>query len=390
MNENNDIQTPDILKDQYTFIRLLGEGTSGKTWLAKRNCDNLKVAIKVMKFALAENFKSYELFCREAQVMKSLNIPGVPKVFECQAGDAASLSFIIQEYIEFPSLQTIMKQRGKLDENQTIRILEKLGEIIYQLQANYVPPVIHRDIKPSNVLCDLSTDDPKVSLIDFGAVANPQKRSEKSTVAGTFGYMAPEQMLNDVVIQSDYYAIGALAAHLLTGIEPYEMDSQNNAFELDYMGAIQTHAPKTSKAMKMLIGHLLDPVASNRPINATDLLNEIQRVKHNELPLQADNNNRSSMSVPRRVWIWIKNHLPRISKWVNIPEEKWTAWPTAEGIIYVKTKINNVCKAEYTFDANDRTWCGMAELVSEDIKPPHPCTVRYNPDDPRFNIIEKV
>jgi serine/threonine protein kinase len=61
---------------------MLGEGTSGKTYLAKRNSDDLQVAVKVMKFALAENYKSYELFCREAEVMKSLNIPGVPRVFE--------------------------------------------------------------------------------------------------------------------------------------------------------------------------------------------------------------------------------------------------------------------------------------------------------------------
>ena len=390
MSENNDIQTPDILKDQYSFIRLLGEGTSGKTFLAKRNCDNQMVAIKVMKFALAENFKSYELFCREAQVMKSLNIPGVPKVFECQAGDAASLSYIIQEYIEYPSLQTIIRERGKLNESQTIIILEKLAEIIYQLQTNYAPPVIHRDIKPSNVLCDLSGNEPKVTLIDFGAVANPQKRSEKSTVAGTFGYMAPEQMLNDVVIQSDYYAIGALAAHLLTGIEPFEMDSQNNAFELDYVHAIEANAPGTSEAMITLIGHLLDPIASNRPINATALLDEIRRVKCGDMPMPDAHGNRSSKSVLRRFFVWLKKWLPRPSKWVSIANSKWTAWPTANGVIQVKTKNNNIYKAEYTFDVNDRTWCGTAELIPENIVPPHPCVVRYNPDDPRFNILEKV
>lgn len=389
---DSNIQTPDILKSDYTFIRMLGEGTSGKTYLAKRNSDGLQVAVKVMKFALAENYKSYELFCREAEVMKSLNIPGVPRVFECQAGDTSSLSYIVQEYIEYPSLQTIIKERGKLDERQTLQILEKLAEIICQLQTNYVPPVIHRDIKPSNVLCDLDGEDIKVSLIDFGAVANPQKRSEKSTVAGTFGYMAPEQMLNDVVIQSDYYAMGALAAHLLTGMEPYEMESQGSAFEIDYTGAIQAHAPETSQAMIMLIGHLLEPAACNRPINAIALLDEIRLVKSGELP-QASLEKRGSLfiAVLKKIGSWLKKLQPR-PKMVKISKTYWSEWPKVHGVVRSVFRHNDKQYVEYTFDANDRTWCGGSCIGTKRadaafLNPPCSCLIRYNPDNPRFNSL---
>ncbi|MBQ9816729.1 MAG: serine/threonine protein kinase [Proteobacteria bacterium] len=389
---NDEIQTPERLKDDYTFIRLLGEGTSGKTWLAKRNSDEQLVAVKVMKFSLAENFKSYELFCREAQVMKSINIPGVPKFFECQAGDASSLSYIIQEYIEYPSLQAIISERGKLNEATVLKILENLAEIIYQLQTNYAPPVIHRDIKPSNVLCDLDGDKPKVTLIDFGAVANPQKRSEKSTVAGTFGYMAPEQMLNDVVIQSDYYALGALAVNLLTGIEPVEMETRGDAFALDYMGTIQAHAPQTSQAMLMLLGHLLEPIASKRPINAIALLEEIRRVRNGELPIpQTENEDDSAKSFGKRVLAWLKNHMPR-PKIVIIDDSDYAEWPTTNGIIHSATELginNHRVRAEYTFDANDRTWCGSWKTNKQFVTPCH-CIVRYNPKDPRFNSLEKL
>ena len=389
---DSEVQTPDILRKDYTFVRLLGEGTSGKTWLAKRNCDNLQVAVKVMKFSLAENFKSYELFCREAEVMKSLNIPGVPRVFECQAGETASLSYIIQEYSDYPSLQTIMKERGKLDEKLTISILEKLAQIIYQLQTNYAPPVIHRDIKPSNVLCDLNGNLLKVSLIDFGAVANPQKRSEKSTVAGTFGYMAPEQMLNDVVIQSDYYALGALAAHLLTGMEPYEMESQGGAFEIDYMGAIQSHAPQTSQAMRMLIGHLLDPVANKRPINAIALLDEIRLVKKGKLPMAlTDVRPAPSNSRINRFFAWLDKVLPRPRK-MTFARAAWSKWPQTKGVIralYFNGAGNVKQYAEYTFDVDDRTWCGCCWLTKSPSLP-CACTVRYNPKNPRYNNLVKL
>ena len=388
MSDNNGIQTPEGLAANYTFIRLLGEGTNGKTWLAEQKLTKSLVAIKVMKFALAENFKSYELFCREAEVMKSLNIPGVPKVFECEAGDVSSLSYIIQEYIEYPSLQTIIAERGKLSERQTVLILEKLAEIIYQLQTNYVPPVIHRDIKPSNVLCDLSGTDPKVSLIDFGAVANPQKRSDKSTVAGTFGYMAPEQMLNDVVIQSDYYALGALAAYLLTGVEPYAMEELESAFKLDYVGAIQKEAPDTSKAMIALLEHLLDPVANKRPINAAALLDEIRLVKNGEMPFGGEMNKLSKLSLLKRFVFWLKKRLLPRPKQVSIPQRVWSKWPKIDGIIRSTFILDSKRFIEYTFDANDRTWCGSCWSERE-ISLPCPCVVRYNPDDPRFNYLER-
>lgn len=393
-NNQTDIDTPECLKENWTFIRLLGEGSNGKTYLAKRNRDDQLVAVKVMKFVLAESFKSYELFCREAEVMKSLNIKGVPKTYECQAGDASSLSYIIQEYIEYPSLQRIVKENGPLKEELVLKILEKLAQIIYELQTNYVPPIIHRDIKPSNVLCDLKSDELKVFLIDFGAVANPQKRSNKSTIAGTFGYMAPEQMLNDVVIQSDYYSLGALGLFLLTGKEPYEMETQDDAFNLDYMNAIENDAPDTSHAMISLLGHFLDPVASKRPINAIELVDEIHRVQNGEFSLTKTPEKPENGNLMHRFFTWMKKHSPKPQE-VYVPKEKCSNWVKTEGIVrkllndYPEKNLNSI---EYTFDANGRTWCGISvhNPDKEVLSLQSLCVVRYDPEDPRFNYFDEL
>ena len=99
---------------------------------------------------------------------------------------------------------------------QLIDILEKLH--------SHVPPIIHRDIKPSNILLKPTKgDEYQVYLIDFGAVANPQVQGGGSTVAGTFGYMPPEQLTGHPTPASDIYALAAVAVHLITGKSPADM-----------------------------------------------------------------------------------------------------------------------------------------------------------------------
>ena len=113
-----------------------------------------------------------------------------------------------------------------------LSIMYEVGLILYELQNKYSPAILHRDIKPSNILYHNAYSRIEVFLIDFGSVANPQSQSEHSTIAGTFGYMAPEQLTGDAVIPSEYYSLGATVLHLLTSVPPYNIKS--DVFELKF------------------------------------------------------------------------------------------------------------------------------------------------------------
>ena len=226
-SKQNQIQTPHELENKYHFIRLLGEGANGKTYLAKQVNSGLMVAVKALKFAQLNDLKSLELFKREAAILSSIQMEGIPRFYESIfPKDEDTTCYIIQEYVKYPSLQDLINQNGKLKEYSTLEIIERVALLLFGLQTIYTPPIIHRDIKPSNILCENDKQDKlHVYLIDFGAVANPQRRSGGSTVAGTFGYMAPEQLLGDICIQSDFYSLGATTLHMLTGVPPYKLDS---------------------------------------------------------------------------------------------------------------------------------------------------------------------
>jgi len=79
---------------------------------------------------------------------------------------------------------------------------------------------VHRDIKPANIVMD---DEGSLFVVDFGSVRALSKAGGGSTVAGTFGYMAPEQLQGTATAASDIYGLGMTLVHLLTGVPPEEL-----------------------------------------------------------------------------------------------------------------------------------------------------------------------
>ncbi len=253
MNNNNAsdfsnvsaIPTPDILTQRYAFCAELGCGASGKMYKAYDKLLGKDVAIKAIKFRA--DFKTLELFEREAATMRSINIEGVPKYGDFIVNpDNPDEAYIVQEFVAGNTLQALIERQiqrsslphlngGTIDDllddkihpdlwqplfslGEIKKILADISKILLKLETEYVPPIIHRDIKPSNIIFSQG----RYWLIDFGAVANPQRKTANSTIAGTQGYMAPEQLLGECCIQSDFYGLGATILHAVTGVAPID------------------------------------------------------------------------------------------------------------------------------------------------------------------------
>ncbi len=270
MTENG-IQTPDLLiQHGYVYRSLIGEGANGKTYLGQNLKTGEIVAIKALKFS--DSLKNYELFKREAETLQAISHPGVPRFYEfIMSQTEFTECWIVQEYVEGRSILDVLEDKKSAGKNFTIKetfeLIYETVQIVCALHKNYAPPIIHRDIKPSNILIRAQGEmGNRVALIDFGAVANPAKRSSQSTVAGTVGYMAPEQLLGDCTIQSDYYAIGATALHMLTGIIPSDLPS--DGFQLQFEAALQESVPDCPDELMQFFSMLLAPNITDRPANA--------------------------------------------------------------------------------------------------------------------------
>ena len=58
----SELVTPEILNLDYRYVKLLGEGANGLTWLAKDRRTALNVAIKELKFVITRKITLITLF----------------------------------------------------------------------------------------------------------------------------------------------------------------------------------------------------------------------------------------------------------------------------------------------------------------------------------------
>ena len=260
-----------LLRGEYRLESVLGQGASGITYRGIRLTDETPVAIKELPFRRIDSLKMKALFQREADVLRQISHPGVPAYLDdFTAGSGKNLSlYLVQELVEGRTLQAELDERRyRIDE--VLRIAEQLLVILEYLHT-LQPAVIHRDIKPSNVM--RKNDGGALVLIDFGSVRDVVKDKQLggSTVAGTFGYMAPEQYMGNASPASDIYGLGALVVTLLSRRDPSTLQ--------DYTGRLKwrsfiTVEPDTDA----LLESMLEPDPQARAANAKDVRRRIQEI----------------------------------------------------------------------------------------------------------------
>jgi len=221
------LQVEQVLQGRYQLQKQLGNNAGRQTWLAVDLATQAReqVIVKLLPFSPQLHWDDLKLFEREAQVLKHLNHPCIPKYrdyFSTEASNSDELPWfgLVQDYIQGDSLQQLLNKGKRFTQAGVKEIAIQLLEILIYLHQ-LSPPVLHRDIKPSNIIWGKNR---QVYLVDFGAVQEKAKAEGATfTVVGTGGYAPPEQLWGRAVPASDLYALGATLIHLLTGTAPVDL-----------------------------------------------------------------------------------------------------------------------------------------------------------------------
>ena len=258
-------QPGEIIDNRYRILHFLGQGGIGTTYAAEHLESGEKVAIKAVSLRQVDDIKVLELFEREARILSQLDHSAIPRYVDSfQAGKRRRRVFyLVQQLAEGLSLAKLVEMRWHPDEAKVRQIAERvLGILVYLQQLT--PPVIHRDIKPENIIYRA---DGQLFLVDFGAVQDVYHHTSTggSTVAGTYGYMAPEQFRGKAVLGTDLYGLGATLVFLLTRKPPTELPQHK--LKIDFRSHV-----RIEKRFCNWIDHLIEPVADDRFLCAEEAL----------------------------------------------------------------------------------------------------------------------
>lgn len=199
---------------RYRLIDLVGTGGMGSVWRAWDLRRSAYVAAKVLG---QHDAATLMRFVRE----QSLRIDH-PQVVAPHgwAADDDKVVFAM-ELVRGGSVATLLGDHGPLPTSYVAVLVDQL---LHGLSAVHAAGVVHRDVKPANLLLEVTGKGrPHLRLSDFGVAGllNEPRMTRHSTILGTPGYLAPEQLAGaDPDPRQDLYAVGAVAAELLTGERP--------------------------------------------------------------------------------------------------------------------------------------------------------------------------
>ncbi|MEV0664312.1 serine/threonine-protein kinase [Actinomadura luteofluorescens] len=196
----------------YTLVARLGEGGQGIVYLG-RDGDGDLVTVKLLRGGVAAGQRARSRFAKEADA--ALRVSGRHTARVLDADMTGDRPYIVSEFVEGPSLQHVVADRGPL----TPPRLRKLAlRTAGALAAIHRAGIVHRDFKPGNVL--LGPDGAKV--IDFGIARTADATPLTTGPVGTPAYMAPEQIEDEPVgPPADVFAWGAAMVFAATGRPPF-------------------------------------------------------------------------------------------------------------------------------------------------------------------------
>ncbi|HVJ92459.1 MAG TPA: serine/threonine-protein kinase [Labilithrix sp.] len=222
----------------YELVKALGEGGIGTVWLVRKPGADRLFVLKIPKADALQNATDTERagilasFVEEAKALAGLYHPNVANIID--RGVSSSVPFLVLEYLIGADLKQYSGAR--------LMTLFELRQVVLEacagLAALHSAGLVHRDIKPANLWLRLPLKggerfdaekhrDPahatplSTVVIDFGmvrAIRVPPEVGGKF-VAGTAGYIAPEQVLDPVELdpRSDVYALAGTIYNVTTG-----------------------------------------------------------------------------------------------------------------------------------------------------------------------------
>ena len=258
----------------YRIEALLGSGSSGDVFRARREGSGEPVAIKALRVDQATHPQGFE---REIHALQRLRHSGIVRIID--HGIEVTRPWFAMELLEPVTLRTVLAGRYALH-----HCLEKIRDVCNGLAYVHGEGIVHRDVKPENVHI---RRDGQAVLCDFGLAArNPYQGVSETLesggrIVGTLAYAPPEQLRGEYVdARADLYALGCMLFEAAAGSPPFT-GTPAEVYQAHLHAApprLRETNPEVPAAIDELVALLLEKSPRDRIGYAVDVRDVIEQV----------------------------------------------------------------------------------------------------------------
>ncbi len=314
--------------ERFVDLRVLGEGASGRVFLARDKDINRDVAIKQLKFAHEDHVQLVR-FLKEVQITGHLSHPGTTVLYDVGVSPHGDF-YLLMKYHPGQTLREILNKLKNGDDeahlnfpfSERIRIFHQL---LQTMSFAHSKGILHRDLKPSNIVIGeygevtvmdwgiakvLDSNSPfaEQSSLDISLQELPKEfldsdafETKEQSLLGTLAYMSPEQARGEISHldeRSDIYSLCAIFYELLT--LRYYLEDFSESDMPTLWNAILREDPKNPALLDDLTGKQGSPPAeflffamkglqkeaSKRFTSTKQMVASFQRLQEGIIPVQ--------------------------------------------------------------------------------------------------------
>lgn len=268
-----------VLGNRYILLEKIGQGGMALVYKAKCQLLNRYVAVKILRPEFTVDDEFVKKFKRESLAAASLSHPNIVGIYD--VGEEDGIYYIVMEYVQGQTLKEYIKEKGKINYKEALRIANQIALALEHAHKN---GVVHRDIKSHNILI---TADKIVKVTDFGIAraSTAVTMTNTGTVMGSVHYFSPEQAKGGFVDhRTDIYSLGVVMYEMLTGELPYDAESPITvALKHIQESFIEPLAKDESipRALNDIVLKAMEKEPSKRYQNATELIDSLAEAQKN-------------------------------------------------------------------------------------------------------------
>ncbi len=287
-----------LIAGRYRILSTLGKGGMGEVYRVHDIKLQEDIALKLLRPEIANDPDVIQRFRNELKLARKITHSSICRVFDFHEEEGTP--FITMEYVEGEDLKSLIKRKGKFEEDEAVGIAAQVTE---GLTVAHDLGVVHRDLKPQNIMIEPGG---RAKIMDFGIARSiiASGLTQTGQMIGTPDYLSSEQAAGQAADhRADIYALGVILYEMTTGKLPFTGDTALSVITKHREAEAKDPRiinPGISQGLNRLILRCMEKDRDLRYQSARELLVDLQGLLDGVVPAIAAGKTRSGLLENRK------------------------------------------------------------------------------------------